>query len=217
MNEAAASAVLDNRQQSKIDSNSGPPDTSTVGQSAETSKTTEALVTVKQEDDDKKPAEAVIKMELEEAVAPSLAVTSEGNMADKVDDKTGCGDLVTSTVDDDACKKKQEPAAVIPPVKFEFLDEIANFHVSASRKAKERKLLVSNIGPNRRALCARRDLAIRRALCKVNKVCANKRIRFYFYSSCSGGVRMQFRHRIVRGDKRRLAKQGHAAIKAHSN
>jgi len=53
--------------------------------------------------------------------------------------------------------------------KFEFLDDVADFHLSAVRRIEEHKDVVFNIGPNRRALCARRDLAIRRALCKVEK------------------------------------------------
>ena len=54
--------------------------------------------------------------------------------------------------------------------KFEFIDGVAAFHATAVRKAQERQTLVSNVGPHRRALCARRDLAVRRALCKVDKV-----------------------------------------------
>jgi hypothetical protein len=54
--------------------------------------------------------------------------------------------------------------------KFEFLHDVAMFHSSALQKLKERKNLLSNIGPFRRVLCARRDLEIRRQLCKVDKV-----------------------------------------------
>ena len=54
--------------------------------------------------------------------------------------------------------------------KFEILNPLAEFHASSVRKTKERLELVSNIGSYRRALCARRDLAVRRALCKVEKV-----------------------------------------------
>ena len=70
----------------------------------------------------------------------------------------------------DADEKK--PAVIIKPIveMFELLDDIADFHATLQKKAKERVGLVGNIGPFRRALCARRDLAIRRALCKVEKV-----------------------------------------------
>ena len=54
--------------------------------------------------------------------------------------------------------------------KFEFKNDIAMFHSSALQKLKERASLLSDIGPFRRALCARRDLEIRRQLCKVDKV-----------------------------------------------
>ena len=60
----------------------------------------------------------------------------------------------------------------VPPTSetFEFLDGVAAFHATAVKKSEERKTLVTNIGPHRRALCARRDLAVRRTLCKVDKV-----------------------------------------------
>jgi len=61
-------------------------------------------------------------------------------------------------------------AAVSAANKFEFVDSVAAFHATAARKSQERQTLVSNVGPHRRALCARRDLAVRRALCKVDKV-----------------------------------------------
>lgn len=54
--------------------------------------------------------------------------------------------------------------------KFQFKHDIAMFHTSAVQKLKERRNLLSDIGPYRRALCARRDLEIRRQLCKVDKV-----------------------------------------------
>jgi hypothetical protein len=57
-----------------------------------------------------------------------------------------------------------------PSKKFELLSPVAEFHASIVKRMKERADLVSNIGPYRRALCARRDLAVRRALCKVDKV-----------------------------------------------
>ena len=60
----------------------------------------------------------------------------------------------------------------VPPAAktFEFIDGIAAFHATAVKKSQERQTLITNIGPHRRALCARRDLAVRRTLCKVDKV-----------------------------------------------
>ena len=57
--------------------------------------------------------------------------------------------------------------------KFDFVDSVAAFHATAVKKSRDRQTLVSNLGPHRRALCARRDLAVRRALCKVDKVPAS--------------------------------------------
>ncbi|KAK6196121.1 hypothetical protein SNE40_001407 [Patella caerulea] len=52
---------------------------------------------------------------------------------------------------------------------FKFEHDIAAFHSSAVKKIKDRANLIKNVGPFRRALCARRDLEIRRQLCKVDK------------------------------------------------
>ncbi|KAH3808275.1 hypothetical protein DPMN_136628, partial [Dreissena polymorpha] len=45
--------------------------------------------------------------------------------------------------------------------KFNFLSDVAMFHASGLQKLKERMSLMSNIGPFRRALCARKDLEMR--------------------------------------------------------
>ncbi|XP_063430416.1 zinc finger CCCH domain-containing protein 13-like isoform X2 [Mytilus trossulus] len=58
---------------------------------------------------------------------------------------------------------------VKPDNKFRFKSDIAVFHASITSKNQQRKNLLRNIGPFRRALCARRDLEIRRQLCKVDK------------------------------------------------
>ncbi|XP_071084316.1 zinc finger CCCH domain-containing protein 13-like isoform X1 [Haliotis cracherodii] len=54
--------------------------------------------------------------------------------------------------------------------KFVLHDSVAAFHCAALRKLRERASLLKNIGSHRRALCARKDLEIRRRLCKVDKV-----------------------------------------------
>jgi len=66
--------------------------------------------------------------------------------------------------------KESSAAPVTAANKFEFVDSVAAFHATTARRSQERQTLVSNVGPHRRALCARRDLAVRRALCKVEKV-----------------------------------------------
>ena len=78
----------------------------------------------------------------------------------------------TATTDDSRQGSSEAENAVTAetPSKFEFVDSVASFHASSVKKARERLNLVSNLGPHRRALCARRDLAVRRALCKVDKV-----------------------------------------------
>ena len=54
--------------------------------------------------------------------------------------------------------------------KFEFLSDVAMLHSNAAQRLKMRMSIMSSIGPHRRALCARKDLSIRRYLCKVSKV-----------------------------------------------
>ena len=54
--------------------------------------------------------------------------------------------------------------------KFEFLNDVAMLHSNAAQRLKMRMSIMSSIGPHRRALCARKDLSIRRYLCKVSKV-----------------------------------------------
>ncbi|XP_064638142.1 zinc finger CCCH domain-containing protein 13-like isoform X2 [Lineus longissimus] len=86
------------------------------------------------------------------------------------DTETG---LKSVSVDPSADKQEQandkptKPALVVP--KFEFYNDIAFKHATEVTKRKERANLLSNLGPYRRALCARRDLSIRRRLCKVEK------------------------------------------------
>ncbi|CAH1783590.1 unnamed protein product [Owenia fusiformis] len=53
--------------------------------------------------------------------------------------------------------------------KFEFLHNVAQLHASELVRRKNREALMCNVGPYRRALCARRDLQIRRELCKTTK------------------------------------------------
>lgn len=65
---------------------------------------------------------------------------------------------------------KKERSVAVAAKKFDFVDGVASFHATAVKKLAERRKLVTNVGCHRRALCARRDLAVRRALCKVDKV-----------------------------------------------
>ena len=51
-----------------------------------------------------------------------------------------------------------------------FESQLGAFNASSQRKLRQRRHLLSNIGPCRRALCARRDVMIRKQLGKVDKV-----------------------------------------------
>ena len=78
-------------------------------------------------------------------------------------DKEKDGEKVSESAEQTNEKKEKKE-------QFEFKHDIAMFHSSALHKLKERRNLLSDIGPFRRALCARKDLEIRRQLCKVDKV-----------------------------------------------
>ncbi|CAC5405615.1 ZC3H13 [Mytilus coruscus] len=69
----------------------------------------------------------------------------------------------------DVATTEEKTEDVKPDNKFRFKSDIAVFHSSITSKNQQRKNLLRNIGPFRRALCARRDLEIRRQLCKVDK------------------------------------------------
>ncbi|VDI26470.1 Hypothetical predicted protein, partial [Mytilus galloprovincialis] len=69
----------------------------------------------------------------------------------------------------DVTTTEEKTEDVKPDNKFRFKSDIAVFHSSITSKNQQRKNLLRNIGPFRRALCARRDLEIRRQLCKVDK------------------------------------------------
>lgn len=65
----------------------------------------------------------------------------------------------------------EEDKEPVEPADPDFaLHDQAFVHTSAIRKLKERRNLLSNLGPHRRALCARRDLEMRRQLCHMDKV-----------------------------------------------
>jgi hypothetical protein len=53
-------------------------------------------------------------------------------------------------------------------------------HMAAVRQQRERANLLRNLGPFRKALCARRDLEIRRQMCKVDKVSGQGFFLFLF-------------------------------------
>ncbi|XP_036367355.1 zinc finger CCCH domain-containing protein 13 isoform X2 [Octopus sinensis] len=52
---------------------------------------------------------------------------------------------------------------------FKFRNHIAALHMASVKKNKDRSNLLHDIGSHRRALCARRDLEIRRQLCQIDK------------------------------------------------
>ena len=58
----------------------------------------------------------------------------------------------------------------VVPEKFELLHDVAMLHVVAMESRQTRATLISDIGPHRRALCAYKDLQIRRKLCGLDSV-----------------------------------------------
>lgn len=78
----------------------------------------------------------------------------------------------TATEGEEATNEGGEAAAKATTTaveKFQFKNDIAALHMAMVKKAKERANLLHDVGPHRRALCARRDLEIRRQLCQVDK------------------------------------------------
>ena len=65
-------------------------------------------------------------------------------------------------------KEEKEKARLEKPT-FELLHDVAALHARAVRQKQEFKELVQSVGPFRRALCAQRDLAMRKAFCKIRK------------------------------------------------
>lgn len=70
----------------------------------------------------------------------------------------------------DSLTENTKTSSEMPSSKFSFLSDVAVFHSATLQKLKDRRKLMSDIGPFRQALCARRDLEIRRQLCKVDTV-----------------------------------------------
>ncbi|XP_035225602.1 zinc finger CCCH domain-containing protein 13-like isoform X2 [Stegodyphus dumicola] len=63
--------------------------------------------------------------------------------------------------------------------KFVMEHQLAAFHVAISQNKKERVNIFKQVGPYRRALCARRDLQIRKLLCKpINKFTASSTVTY---------------------------------------
>lgn len=127
----------------------------------------------------------VLVPELEELFIILFSVGNDEELAAKTGDETVKAEPLAVKVEQmEQAEEPQETTAspvkaegavkkvnVAPlPIKFELISPLAEFHSSMVKKSKERLELVANLGSYRRALCARRDLAIRRALCKVDKV-----------------------------------------------
>lgn len=64
-----------------------------------------------------------------------------------------------------------------------FEHDLGALNMAALNRRVERAGLLSNLGPCCKALCARRDFAIRRQLLKNDKVADRLRLRFFFYFS----------------------------------
>lgn len=110
------------------------------------------------EGNDAEPA----KVTEEEVKTEPVTIKTEPVESDDVSPSAG------GAVKSENSNAKTETAVL--PKTFELQSPVAEFHASLVKRMKERAELVGNIGPYRRALCARRDLAVRRALCKVDKV-----------------------------------------------
>ena len=68
-------------------------------------------------------------------------------------------------------KKTNDDVSMPEVVPFSFRSACAMQHMSAvSAERETRDSIVQDIGPNRRALCARSDLKIRRKLCMIDDV-----------------------------------------------
>lgn len=69
-------------------------------------------------------------------------------------------------------KKERYPAPETgcPDLNTKLLSDVPVVHMAAVRQRRDRANLLRNLGPFRKALCARRDLEIRRQMCKVDKV-----------------------------------------------
>ena len=63
----------------------------------------------------------------------------------------------------DGSSQKQTPS-------FKLLNKLALLHTSALQRDRSHTALLHDIGSHRRALCARRDLRIRRHLCGIQDV-----------------------------------------------
>ena len=62
--------------------------------------------------------------------------------------------------------------------KFELQDNIVKVQSSAVQRLADRRAILQNIGSFRRGLCARKDLDIRRQLCKLDKVKSGNKSQF---------------------------------------
>jgi hypothetical protein len=144
---------------------------------------------IKEESEIKKDEEAEPKPEASEEALPATSpkpetTTTPAEKTEPVTSEESPKDAPTSADEGDAeqqaklvvqAEVKQEeptssspPAAVEPPPRFELLNPVAAFHATAVIRKRERDTLLSDLGPHRRALCARRDLFIRRRLCKLS-------------------------------------------------
>lgn len=79
---------------------------------------------------------------------------------------------------------KLSVSSVLPGAEKLFEHDLGAQNISAMNRRLERAGLLTNLGPCRKALCARRDLAIRRQLLKNDKVDAARSLaRTFFLTS----------------------------------
>lgn len=67
------------------------------------------------------------------------------------------------------CEKDTDSKVEQEKTSLDLLHDVAALHARTIRQRKELKELVQSVGPFRRALCAQRDLAMRKAYCKIRK------------------------------------------------
>ncbi|KAK7484825.1 hypothetical protein BaRGS_00023868 [Batillaria attramentaria] len=79
-------------------------------------------------------------------------------------------DVEEKSDDKENAEKPKESSSASAKMATSLHHDVPILHMSSVRQTRDRANLLRNLGPFRRALCARRDLEIRRQLCKVDKV-----------------------------------------------
>lgn len=132
------------------------------------------------EEPEEKSLDLKVKEEIEK---PVIKEEDNDGVSGVLDSETSVEQQPYTSKNEAVPKTETVPKTEATPVKFELLDDLADFHAGLQLKSSERVGVVNNLGPYRRALCARRDLAIRRSLCKVDKVGCKFALNWYIFCS----------------------------------